>query len=73
MFHFFGYLETSFPMLLLNTGTKVMFKLCCMRHLNFEGDPCVYSMRRWMAKFPFMYQNEKEYQNYTGVNTETNP
>lgn len=50
-----------------------MFKLCCMRHLNFEGDPCVYSMRRWMAKFPFMYQNEKEYQNYTGVNTETNP
>lgn len=44
-----------------------------MRHLNFEGDPCVYSMRRWMAKFPFMYQNEKEYQNYTGVNTETNP
>lgn len=58
MFPFFGFLERSFPTLLLNTDTKVMFKLCYRRRSNL-GDPCVYSLRRQMAKFLFMYQNEK--------------
>jgi hypothetical protein len=42
-----------------------MFKLCYGTHSNLEGDLCVYS------KIPvYILEGNRQYQNYTGVNTE---